>query len=621
MVNLLGEVEEKVTFACNLYTERDGDIEDVEAVFKAEFDVDEDVKDLGLSIVNVPTGQAQVKIHKSYLSIGLDIACQVLPQDESEEEEARCTKLEKYLAAVRWESERRAQRRAYSDFVWYFLARGAGVFKTLFYPDLVGSYYFPIRITARDWRYVYPVFGDTGPLFVVEKYERYVGDLKRELHALWGRKRDKEATVWKPPDFGEYLDTDKVEVVEYWDDTLKGLRIAGEWVWLMPHHYQVEGIGGIIPYSFAFCEPTPLADAKWMGRSVIAPLKDIIKQQSILMSKVATATELFYYPQILVETPHGEAFVMSSAPGEVRPVPPGSKVTVLNPVPNQALVTTLMAWYEKAISLFGLPEVMWGVQPGEVQAGYAIAMLQGGAKTKLAEKATEIEAAISRTYEHVLQLTEIFAPLAKGGFRIYPAEGGGPPLSVTADDVAGHYRNRVKITPELPQDQLMQWRIAEMARRPHQVTKLPLASDAYIREEILKLKHPDIEAERVLDEFLSSHPEIQEAKARLFVHNWMKEHRAELEKMRREMERMEERERKKAMKDMEAQVIKAYREAVERGEVPPELMPEGAEMPPEATGLPPEILPPSFEGQGPGPVPIEEVPERVVERLEKPEER
>ena len=87
MAKLLEEIEAKITFAVGLYADRDGDIDDVEEVYKAEFDVDEDVKDSGLAIVNLPTGQAQVKIHKAYLSLGIDLSIQVLPHDETPTEE------------------------------------------------------------------------------------------------------------------------------------------------------------------------------------------------------------------------------------------------------------------------------------------------------------------------------------------------------------------------------------------------------------------------------------------------------------------------------------------------------------------------------------------------------
>ena len=625
----LADVESKISFARNLYSERDGDQLAVEQVYKASFVADRDVIDAGLTVVNIPTGQAVVKMYASYLGVGLDIGTMVLPFDESAKEQALCTKLERYLASVRWASEYESHRRAYSNFVWFYLTRGWGVFKVLFCPELVDTHHYPIRILDRDPHYVYPVFGDTGPLYVVEAYDRYVGDLRRELDALWDRKRNKDAVIWKPPDFGEYVDTEEVEVVEYWDTELKGLRIAGEWIWLMPHHYNHEDGTGIIPYSFAFCEKTPLNDGKWMGRSVLAPIADIIKQQAILIGKVTDATELFYYPQILTETPHGESFVMSSAPGQQQPIPPGSKITILNPTPNQMLITTLMGWYESAIDLFGLPRVMWGQQPGEVQAGYGIAMLQAGAKTKINEKANEIQTAIARTHEHVLRLTEIFAPLTEGGFKIHPTDKPGPPLVITADDVAGHYRNRVTITPDLPQDAALQWRTAQMAREPHGVTRLPLISDALIREDILKIRHPDVEAERVLNEFLAINPEVQQIQAQLFVQQWLKDNRKEIDKMQREMEKEQEKQQEKQQQDMakqmEAMVMQAYQEAMAAGQVPAELMPAGGQPgmqpgPPMAgegsmAGMSPAELPPSFLGQGPSPVLPQDMGGRVAERM------
>lgn len=642
MADFKSEVEAKIDFACNHYASRDGDQKAVEEVYKASFSTDPDIRDAGLTLVNVPTGQSIVKMFASYLGIGIDVKTQVLPLDESDQEQIRCTKLERYLAAVRYASEYEAHSRSYQDFVFYFLFRGWGVFKTLFYNEYIDTYNFPIRILARDPHYVYPIFGLTGPLYVVEKYDRYVLDIKLELKALWERKKDKDAIAWKKPDFGEHMDTDKIEVVEYWDDKFKGLRVGGEWVWLSPHHYQKKGERGIIPYSFAFCEKTPIADGKWMGRSILAPIVDVIKEQAKLMSKVTTATDLFFYPQILVETPHGEAFVMSSAPGQTQPIPPGSKVTVLNLSANQMLLTTLMAWYEKSISLFGLPDAMWGVQPGQVQAGYAISMLQQGAKTKIGEKANEIQAAIARAHEHVLRLTEIFAPLTKEGFKLHPVEDvrmpstdtRPHPLTITADDVAGHYRNRVTITPDLPNDQALMWRVAQMAREPHGTTGLSLASDAFIREDIVKLAHPDVEAARVLNQYLSTNPQVQEAQAALYTQQWLDDHKKELKALERAQEKERAKEEEKVEQSMEEMMEKAYQEALARGEVPPELQPappmqpgmapQGAPMGPGAPpltgegammGVPPEVVPPSYLGMQPNPqLPPDELAMRAAEQ-------
>jgi len=627
MSNLLSTIENKITFATGLYAARDGDIAEVEEVYKAEYTVDQDAEDLGVTVVNVPTGQSQVKIHRAYLSLGLDVSTQVLKHADTATEEKAVTLLEKYLEAVWYENDSRTGARAYNDFVWYLLVRGAGVFKALFYPEHVGTKRFPIRILARDYRYVYPVFGDTDLLFVVEEYDRYAGDVKRELGALWDKRKDSEAVVWRMPNLSEYADTDEVEVVEYWDDTLKGLRVGGQWVWLTPHHYEVDG-EGFIPYSFAWGEQTPLSDGKWKARSLLGPLKDVIRGQSKLISKLSTAIELFYYPQILVESPQGEAFVMSSAPGQVQPVPPGSKVTILNPTTNQMLVTTLMGWYEAAISLHGLAPVMWGVQPGQVQAGYAISLLQQGAKSKLTEKGQEIERAIAQVDEHVLKLTEVFAPLAEDGFHIYPAgKQRSSPLTITDADVGGHHRVRVSVTPQVPTDLALQWRIAGMARQPHPVTNLPVVSDAYIREEVVGLSHPDLEEARVIEEFLATHPEVREVQARMFVHQWMEEHAKEI----RKLEKAEAKEQAAQIEDIEATILQAYQEALAKGEVPPALvpqpgvapgmaappgpMPPGTAAPPGMPGMPPEMLPPSLEGRGPETAIPDEQTRALLERL------
>jgi len=124
----------------------------------------------------------------------------------------------------------------------------------------------------------------------------------------------------------------------------------------------------------------------------------------------------------------------------------------------------------------------------------------------------------------------------------------------------------------------------------------------------------------------------KEAQARLFVHEWMKDHEKEL----RALERAEEREAQKRMKELQEMVMAEFMAAVERGEVPPGLMPTQGAMPPGAAppgmppgmpqgmpqgvpqqgpGLPPETMPPSLMGRGPETATPEEAPLRATERL------
>jgi len=146
-----------------------------------------------------------------------------------------------------------------------------------------------------------------------------------------------------------------------------------------------------------------------------------------------------------------------------------------------------------------------------------------------------------------------------------------------------------------------------------------------IREDILKIRHPDVEAERVLNEFLAINPDVQEQQAQIFIEQWLADNKKEIDKAKKSLEKRMAKEQEDAMKGMEQQIMKAYQEAVAAGQVPPELMPAGGQPgmqpgPPMAgegsmAGMSPAELPPSFLGQGPSPVLPQDMGGRVAERM------
>lgn len=74
-------------------------------------------------------------------------------------------------------------------------------------------------------------------------------------------------------------------------------------------------------------------------------------------------------------------------------------------------------------------------------------------------------------------------------------------LEISPSDIDGRTAVVVTITPEMPQDTMMQMQVAQALRTPG-VDGLPIASDRYIRESVLKMEHPDIEAQRIKQQML-----------------------------------------------------------------------------------------------------------------------
>lgn len=74
-------------------------------------------------------------------------------------------------------------------------------------------------------------------------------------------------------------------------------------------------------------------------------------------------------------------------------------------------------------------------------------------------------------------------------------------LSLTDKDVAGRHTVVVRIRPQLPQDKMQRAQLAQALRAPGTDGR-PLASDQFIREEVLEMDYPDTVDRQIDNELL-----------------------------------------------------------------------------------------------------------------------
>ena len=308
---------------------------------------------------------------------------------------------------------------------------------------------------------------------------------------------------------------------------------------------------------------TPLNDMRWAYQSVLGPIMDSLKQQYIMASKMATGVDLYYYPKVLVQSATGQAVILDSGvPGIETQIPPDSKVTVLNPTTNAAVMQQLMSFLRADEQIGGIPEVAFAAEPANLQSGFAVSQVLSQVMDKIYDKKIAIEQALGWDFGHKLQLIEKFGDMdgLKLSVPVTSAEAGGnngkrPTLiSIKPDDVAGRHYVEVMIQPELPQDRMIKAQLASAFRNPG-VDGQPLLDDRSILENVLEIDNHDEIARRVREQMLPKvSPAIQETMTLAAEQSWLDDNKV-LVKLadKRKAKLLEEQEMVAQMKAMQAQ--------------------------------------------------------------------
>lgn len=378
---------------------------EVERLFKSEYENPRDADDKKYAAspdVRKPAlARAILEKFLSLTSLRMTQRIQVIPRDLSETELEASSKQERWSLGYQLKLMLETKRSPWRDGTYWYFLRGRGCWETRMETQYLGTNKIPIRTLADDPNCIFTVWDRDGVGYYTKEYLRSTRSLKKEIDK---RRGGDKAEAWKritlPDD-----ENDDVTIIEYWDDTycaaLAGTGDARKLLYVRKHDY------GFVPISEAHCMDTPLADMEWAFQSVLYPIMDSLKGQYALASKLATGVDLFYWPKILVESQSGQTVILDSgAPGVESYITPGSKVTVLNPTPNQAVLAQLMGWYKSDVQLGGIPDIAWGAEPSSLQSGFAVSQVLGQVMDKIAPHQAALEMAMGWDWSHKFQLVE-----------------------------------------------------------------------------------------------------------------------------------------------------------------------------------------------------------------------
>lgn len=255
---------------------------------------------------------------------------------------------------------------------------------------------------------------------------------------------------------------------------------------------------------------------EWDGLSILHPLRGLWQYQCRLASQMATGLLWHFWPAIVVENESGAVVDdIQVGPGLTTPVPPGTRVNVIQAEPNVPLANAVFAQIEGVTQQSTYPEVMYGQAPGDLQAGYGVSLLSDAARGRIKNFAESMELSISHVNRIILAMIEEMAD--EKGVSIYTMDNRDNErraLTLKPDMIGGMYENEVTITPNLPSDD--QARVT-LGLRLAQEKKI---SDQTLRDAFLDIKVPTNEQERITFEEAMQSDEIRNYRIRKAVENY-----------------------------------------------------------------------------------------------------
>jgi len=503
---------------------------EVEKVFKAEWNIPKDKADKDYisspDVIKPARPRAVVDKFLTMLAVRSSISMRVMPKKVGEEEERKCSLIENWLQGYQWQYQLETKKRVWRDFVYWSILRGRGCIETRYDPSYLNTDYLPIRTLVPDPMTVFPVWGENGIGWYTKQYSRYKWDILSELS-------EKEANL---PDLSDVDDNDMVKVVEYWNKEWCALLVNEKLVWNKEHNY------GFVPLSEAHIRATPLESADWSAQSVLYPILNTLKNQFALVSKMATAVDVGFWPKVLYQSVSGLHMIDTSStpPGLVDSAAADAKLTVIPYQPNYQVLNALMAWLRGDEQVGGIVDIAWGSEPNQLESGFAISQVLAQVQDKIWDEKIAIEMALGWDASHKLQLIEKYGdvegnnltvPISSEAYAGYPKATRRPTLlAIKSADVEGRHHVEVTITPDIPQERMVKSQLAAAYRTPG-VDGLPLLDDITIRERIIEDDHPDQTARRILHQMLASSSKVvQETLMLAAEKEWLDENK-ELVKM------------------------------------------------------------------------------------------
>lgn len=391
------------------------------------------------------------------------------PEDETEDAAKLAQAKEAFLTAM-WQQVTKLQgRNLLHDAAWLSLVRGRCAFEVKWVknalPKAMQKRRFPILIRTLD---PINVGVHRGPLYVEYAYHKYRDNLVnvRQRYPKW--KGDKDIK-------GKDDETTTVVVVDYWwvspatGDIWNAILIEDEFA-----KKPVKTAYTFIPIIEVYGDSAPTKEEAYRGLSILHPLDGVWQYKCRLQSNLGTGVLWATWPFFAIENENGQELKdITVRPGATEYVPAGTRINQVTPQVNLQVIDAMLARVDSAMQQSAFPSVLYG-DAGAMQAGYGISLLSDAAKGRIKSPLEYLELAVMQVNEAVLALIEAFDDTGDG-VEIWGKEERNQKLyklCLYGKDLGGYYENLVKLSPNLPQDDIQRatfgLRMAESGRMSNQ---------------------------------------------------------------------------------------------------------------------------------------------------------
>lgn len=237
----------------------------------------------------------------------------------------------------------------------------------------------------------------------------------------------------------------------------------------------------------------------WDGLSILHPLVGLWQYECRLVSQMATGLLWHFWPAILIKS-DGDGDDIVIEPGVTTPVNTEVDVDIITIDPNVRLSDVVYGHIDSMIQQSTFPNVMYGQEPGSLQAGYGISLLSDAASGRIKNFAESLEMALSYANSFVLALVAEFAEEEGVSISAYDErDSSKQKLTLSKEEAGRNYEIEVKIRPNLPSDD--QARVTLGLR----LAESKMISNQTFRDKFLDIEVPSDEAKRIaLEEFMQS---------------------------------------------------------------------------------------------------------------------
>jgi hypothetical protein len=242
-----------------------------------------------------------------------------------------------------------------------------------------------------------------------------------------------------------------------------------------------------------YADGAPLDDELSKSLGILHPIADLWPYKCELASAIGTGL-LYYFDPIVKAIGFNKEIEVE--PGAVINLTKDQDIDFVRGEPNVPMADKMLQLIQTSMDQSTFPAVLYGEQPGGVQAGFAINNLATQARNRVKTIRGNLEGALEAVFEQVFAIVEIMGD--EKGVDVW---GGSTmtdrsrPIHLDKDIIKGNYATEVSLIPEIPTDetgriqiwlQMVKEGIVSKATMRNRAINVPLPRDEETRIQIEK---------------------------------------------------------------------------------------------------------------------------------------